>query len=239
MKPAVQLPFGIESYLLGPSKIIALGLNYRDHIAESVTVRSSGQDHEAPDEPVLFPKLASAIVGPDAEIVLPTILGEYQFPDERTDYEGEIAVIIGREGKDIPVASAWDYVMGITAANDVSQRNIQKSDRSGWFRGKSFDTFLPIGPRIVSASQFSDPENIHLETRLNGAVVQSGNSRQMIFPISEAINFVSRNFVLYPGDIILTGTPAGVGPLTHGDVVEVEVDQVGILRNTVRDPRHS
>jgi 2-keto-4-pentenoate hydratase/2-oxohepta-3-ene-1,7-dioic acid hydratase in catechol pathway len=192
-----------------------------------------------PDEPVLFPKLASALIGPDAEIVLPTILGEYQFSDERTDYEGEIAVVIGREGKDIPVASAWDYVMGITAANDVSQRNIQKSDRSGWFRGKSFDTFLPIGPRIVPPSQFSDLESISIETRLNGAVVQSGNSRQMIFSMSETINFVSRNFVLYPGDIILTGTPAGVGPVSHGDVVEVEVDQVGTLRNTVRDPRHS
>ncbi|HKK49676.1 MAG TPA: fumarylacetoacetate hydrolase family protein, partial [Alkalispirochaeta sp.] len=154
-----------------------------------------------------------------------------------TDYEGEIAVIIGREGQDIPAAAAWDFVMGITAANDVSQRNIQKGDRSGWFRGKSFDTFLPIGPRIVPPSELADMEHIGIETRLNGAVVQSGNSQEMVFSIAETIAYVSRNFTLYPGDIILTGTPSGVGPLAHGDVVEVEVEQVGILRNTVRDPR--
>jgi len=237
MRPAVELPYGGEMYRLRPTKIVALGLNYRDHIKESVTVLSGGFDPVEPEEPVLFAKLASSMIGPDESVILPHILQDYQFADERTDYEGEIAVIIGREGQDIPAAAAWDFVMGITAANDVSQRNIQKGDRSGWFRGKSFDTFLPIGPRIVPPSELADMEHIGIETRLNGAVVQSGNSQEMVFSIAETIAYVSRNFTLYPGDIILTGTPSGVGPLAHGDVVEVEVEQVGILRNTVRDPR--
>lgn len=239
MMLGVELAHGTELYRLVPSKIVALGLNYDEHIKESVTVRSGGYDPVAPKEPVLFSKLASSLIGPDEVIVLPQILAEYQYPDERTDYEGEIAVIIGREGQDIPIDLAWDYVMGITAANDVSQRNIQKGDRSGWFRGKSFDTFLPIGPRIVPPADFTDLENITVETRLNGRVVQSGSSRQMVFPIAETLHYVSKNFRLYPGDIILTGTPAGVGPIAHGDIVEVEVDQVGTLRNSVRDPRVS
>ncbi|MFW5693952.1 MAG: fumarylacetoacetate hydrolase family protein [Alkalispirochaeta sp.] len=239
MRPAVELPYGDETYRLRPTKIVALGLNYREHIAESVTVQSGGFDPVEPDEPVLFAKLASAIIGPEETIVLPHILADYQFEDERTDYEGEIAVIIGREGFNISSRTAWDYVMGITAANDVSQRNIQKGDRSGWFRGKSFDTFLPIGPKIVPPSQFDDIDRIGIETRLNGNVVQSGHAGEMVFSIAETITYVSRNFTLYPGDIILTGTPAGVGPLAHGDTIEVEIEQVGTLRNTVRDPRQS
>ncbi len=239
MRPAVELPYGEETYRLRPTKIVALGLNYREHIKESVTVQSGGLDPVAPEEPVLFAKLASAMIGSGEEVVLPHILKDYQFADERTDYEGEIAVIIGREGRDIPAEAAWDFVMGVTAANDVSQRNIQKGDRSGWFRGKSFDTFLPIGPRIVPPSVFADIERIGIETRLNGEVVQSGNSEEMVFSIAETIAYVSRNFMLHPGDIILTGTPSGVGPISHGDTIEVHVDQAGTLRNTVRDPRHS
>ncbi|MEX2443357.1 MAG: fumarylacetoacetate hydrolase family protein [Alkalispirochaeta sp.] len=238
MRPVVELLHHGESYRLRPTKIVALGLNYRDHIKESVTIRSGGFDPVEPEEPVLFAKLASSLIGTGDLIILPHILAEYQFDDERTDYEGEIAVIIGREGKDIPIGAAWDYVMGVTAANDVSQRNIQQGDRSGWFRGKSFDTFLPIGPRIVPPSDFTDIEGIGIETRLNGTVVQSSNSREMVFSIAETINYVSRNFELYPGDIILTGTPAGVGPLVHEDIVEVEIEQVGTLRNAVRDPRY-
>lgn len=238
MNASLTLPFGSETLAIAPSKVIALGLNYRAHIAESVSVKVRGFDPVEPDEPILFPKLPSAIIGDGAEIVLPEILSSYEFDEERTDYEGEIAVIIGRGGRDIAVDGALDHVIGLTVANDVSQRNIQNGDRSGWFRGKSFDTFLPLGPRVVPVGEITDVQNLSVETRLNGTVVQSGNSGQMIFPIAETISFISRNFTLETGDVILTGTPSGVGPLAHGDRVEVTVGEIGTLTNTVRDPRH-
>lgn len=237
MKPVLRLPFGSTTLDIQPGKIIALGMNYRSHIRESGTVNVRGFDSNEPDEPILFPKLPTSIVGPGDAIRLPSILMDYRFPDERTDYEGELAVIIGRDGADIPVDRALEYVLGYTCANDVSQRNIQNNDRSGWFRGKGFDTFLPLGPRIVSPREIGDPGSLSIRTRLNGAVVQEGNTGQMIFSIPETIAFISRNFTLQEGDIILTGTPAGVGPLSHGDTVEVEVSNIGTLTNNVIDPR--
>ena len=239
MSTVIELPYSGGRYAVAPSKVIALGLNYRAHIQESVSVKVRGFDPVEPDEPILFPKLPSCIVGDGDEIVIPSILGSYSFDDERTDYEGEIAVIIGTGGRDIPVETAMEHVFGLTAANDVSQRNIQNGDRAGWFRGKSFDTFLPLGPRVVLASEIGDVQALAVETRLNGTVVQSGNSSQMIFPIAETIAFVSRNFTLSAGDIILTGTPSGVGPIAHGDRVEVEVEGIGTLTNTVRDARRA
>lgn len=181
--------------------------------------------------------MPSAIVGPGDAIVLPKILGDYRFADERTDYEGELAVIVGKECRDISKENALEYVLGVTCANDVSQRNIQNGDRSGWFRGKSFDTFLPLGPRIVPLTEIDDVQNLRLRTRINGETVQDGNTEQMIFPVAETIAFISRNFTLFPGDIILTGTPAGVGPLKGGDAIDVEIDGIGTLSNTVVDPR--
>jgi 2-keto-4-pentenoate hydratase/2-oxohepta-3-ene-1,7-dioic acid hydratase in catechol pathway len=237
MSTVLQLPTSRGVYDLTPSKVIALGLNYRDHIAESVSVQVRGFDTNEPDEPVLFPKLPSAIIGSGDPIRIPSILGDYSFPDERTDYEGEMAIIIGRGGSDIPLAEALDHVYGISCANDVSQRNIQNGDRSGWFRGKSFDTFLPIGPRVLLRDEIPDIQNLHIQTRLNGTVVQEGSTSQMIFPVAETIHYVSRNFTLNPGDVILTGTPSGVGPVAHGDIVEVEVEHIGILSNPVIDPR--
>lgn len=237
MRTALELPCSGGLYKVSPGKIIALGLNYREHIQESVSVKVRGFDTSEPSEPVLFPKLPDSIIGNDDAIRLPVILGEYRFSDERTDYEGELAVIIGKEGIDIPVDSAREYVYGFTCANDVSQRNIQNGDRSGWFRGKCFDTFLPLGPRVVPAEEIGDPGNLRIQTRLNGQVVQAGNTAQMITPLDQIVSFVSRNFRLYEGDIILTGTPAGVGPIAHGDVVEVEIEGIGTLRNPVIDPR--
>ncbi len=233
----LSLEYDNTRYTVAPSKVVALGLNYRAHIKESVSVRVKGFDTTEPDEPVLFPKLPSSIIGPDESIRIPAVLDTYSFNEERTDYEGELAVIIGTGGRDIAVADAIDHVLGFTCANDVSQRNIQNADRSGWFRGKSFDTFLPLGPRIVPAYKIPNVQDLVVKTRLNGVVVQEGNTGQMIFPIAETIAFVSRNFTLMEGDIILTGTPAGVGPLRHGDVVEVEIESIGVLRNRVEDPR--
>jgi 2-keto-4-pentenoate hydratase/2-oxohepta-3-ene-1,7-dioic acid hydratase in catechol pathway len=237
MKPVLEIPCARGVYSVTPSKIVALGLNYRDHIKESPSVKVRGFDLEEPDEPVLFPKLAGCVIGNGDAIRLPEILGEYRFPDERTDYEGELAIIIGKDGIRIPPESALDHVFGFTCANDVSQRNIQNGDRSGWYRGKCFDTFLPLGPRVVPAAELPDPRNLRIETRLNGTVVQSGNTAQMITPIEDIIAFVSRNFALREGDIILTGTPSGVGPISHGDVVEIEIKGIGTLRNPVVDPR--
>lgn len=237
MRRVLELASSVGPYRVSPGKIIALGLNYREHIQESVSVKVRGFDTTVPVEPVLFPKLADSIIGNDDAIRLPEILGEYAYPDERTDYEGEMAVIVGREGYNIPAEVALEHVYGFTCANDVSQRNIQNGDRSGWFRGKCFDTFLPLGPRVVLVQEIGDPGNLGIQTRLNGKVVQEGNTAQMITPLNRIISYVSRNFRLYEGDIILTGTPAGVGPLVHGDTVEVEIEGIGVLRNPVVDPR--
>ena len=222
-----------DSYTVGPSKIIAMGLNYRDHIAESLSVKVRGFSSDEPDEPVLFPKLPSVLVGPDQPIVLPAIAQTYGFDEPRTDYEAELAVIIGSTCKNVSVSEATGCIFGYTCMNDVSQRNIQDGDRSGWFRGKSFDTFGPIGPAVLLAGSCHDVQNLDISCRLNGRTVQSSNTRNMIFSVAEIVSFISRNFTLYPDDIILTGTPSGVGPLKSGDSVEVEISEIGVLRNPV------
>ncbi|MEE4112037.1 MAG: fumarylacetoacetate hydrolase family protein [Desulfobacteraceae bacterium] len=224
-----------ETYTVNPTKLIALGLNYRAHIAESVSVKVKGFTEEVPTEPLLFPKTPNVLVGPDEAIVIPRFLKQYGFKTLRTDYEAELALIIGNRCKDVPAPDALDQIFGYTCMNDVSQRNIQNSDRTGWSRGKSFDTFGPIGPQVVLARDLPDPQHLTIWCRLNGKTVQEGNTRQMIFKISEIIAFVSKNFTLMPGDIILTGTPSGVGPITHGDTVEVEIEGIGVLKNSVID----
>ncbi|MGD9209933.1 MAG: fumarylacetoacetate hydrolase family protein [Desulfobacteraceae bacterium] len=231
----LQLPFGDQSklYTVSPTKIIALGLNYREHIAESHSVKVSGFTQEIPKEPVLFPKTPNVLIGPDETIVIPEFLKDYNFKDLRVDYEGELALIISKDCKNVPEDAAYNVILGFTIMNDVSQRNLQTGDRSGWFRGKSLDTFGPIGPRIVPTEQIGDPQNLNIQTRLNQKVVQNANTCDMIFPIARIIAFISKNFTLKTGDIILTGTPSGVGQLHHGDTIEVEVENIGVLRNTV------
>ncbi len=224
-----------ESYPLRPTKIIALGLNYRDHIAESVSVKVQGFTTEEPAEPVLFPKTPNVLIPNGMPIVIPRFLKEYGFKDFRVDYEAELAFLIGRRCKHVPESSAFEYIFGFTCMNDVSQRNIQNSDRSGWFRGKSLDTFGPIGPRIVRTEDIGNPQNLNIVCRLNGKIVQQSNTRHMIFPVSAILAFVSKNFTLEEGDIILTGTPSGVGPIKHGDVVDVDIEKIGILSNPVHE----
>lgn len=221
------------TYTVAPSKIIALGLNYRDHIAESQSVKVSGFTDEIPTEPILFPKTPNVLVGSEAPIVIPEFLQNYQFDQPRVDHEAELALIIKSRGKNIAPAEALDFVLGYTCMNDVSQRNLQNSDRSGWFRGKSLDTFGPIGPCLVPADKIGDAQALDIQCRVNGRMTQSSNTRHMIFDIPTIVAFVSQNFTLLPGDIILTGTPSGVGPLKHGDVVEVEIENIGTLRNPV------
>ncbi|TVQ27402.1 MAG: FAA hydrolase family protein [Spirochaetaceae bacterium] len=234
---SVELPIhGVSpsaSYTLSPSKILCLGLNYADHIKESVSVQVSGFTPDVPKEPVLFPKTPNTLVGPGEPIRLPSILADYAFEDARTDHEAELALIIGTRMKDVDPEDALDYLFGCTCANDVSQRNIQNADRSGWYRGKSFDTFCPVGPVVVPISQMPDIHSLDISCRVNGRTAQSGNTSQMIFSVEFLLSFLSRNFTLEPGDLILTGTPSGVGPIRPGDVVEVEIAGIGILSNPV------
>jgi 2-keto-4-pentenoate hydratase/2-oxohepta-3-ene-1,7-dioic acid hydratase in catechol pathway len=222
-----------DTYLVNPTKIIALGLNYRDHIAESHSVNVRGFTDEIPVEPILFPKTPNVLIGHEEPIVIPAFLKDYRFDDLRTDYEAELAVIIKTQCKNVDLAGAMDVILGYTCINDVSQRNLQTGDRSGWFRGKSLDTFGPIGPRLVLAADLANPQELAIRCRLNGKTVQDSNTRHMIFPIPGIIAFVSRNFTLMPGDIIATGTPSGVGRINHGDVVEVDIENIGVLRNPV------
>lgn len=231
----VSLPIAnkTDRYEVNPTKIIALGLNYRSHIAESHSVKVRGFTDEVPEEPILFPKTPNVLIGPGEPIVIPAFLKDYHFEEVRTDYEAELAVIIGKKCKSIQPGQAMEYVFGYTCINDISQRNLQTGDRSGWFRGKSLDTFGPVGPRVVLRDDIPDPQNLHLECRLNGKTVQDSNTSYMIFPIAETIAFISKNFTLMPGDLIATGTPSGVGRIKHGDVVEVEIEGIGILSNPV------
>ncbi|MCL1994508.1 MAG: fumarylacetoacetate hydrolase family protein [Spirochaetes bacterium] len=212
-------------------KIIAVGLNYRDHVKESKVFSDSGQD--APSEPVLFAKTPNTLIGPGEAIVIPSHIKAYNFKNERVDPECELAIIIGKRGKRITEAAALDHVLGFTCFNDVSQRNIQKQDPSGWFRGKSFDTFGPIGPAVVPLKELGNPQALNINCKINGVVKQSANTADMIFSIPFLISFISHQFTLEEGDIIATGTPAGISPIVPGDIVEVEIEGIGVLKNPV------
>jgi len=198
-----------------PSKIVGVGRNYRDHAAEL--------GNAVPDtDPLLFLKAPSSLVVGGGEIVLPP-------ESSNVHYEGELALVIGRRIKAWPQELWLDALAGVCCANDVSARDLQKKD--GQFaRAKSFDTFCPIGPAIVPGL---DPSDLAIETRVNGATKQSARTSLMVFPPSFLVAYISRMMTLLPGDLILTGTPAGVGPLAAGDRVEVEIETVGILANSV------
>lgn len=233
---SIQLPYSKGGKIeIRPTKIIALGLNYLEHIKESGSVNVQNFTNEIPQEPVLFPKTPNVLIGPGEAIILPRFLQGYNFADCRTDHEAELAIIIRDRVKDLPAEEVFHHIQGYTCFNDVSQRNLQRSDKSGWFRGKSLDTFGPIGPIVIAPDQVGDVQALDIICRLNGKIVQQGNTAQMIFKIPELVSFISRNFTLEAGDIISTGTPSGVGPLQDGDVVEVEIEHIGILRNPVQE----
>jgi 2-keto-4-pentenoate hydratase/2-oxohepta-3-ene-1,7-dioic acid hydratase in catechol pathway len=201
---------------VNPGKIVCVGLNYAAHVTENDPTRV------VPDEPVLFMKPPSAVIGPGAPIVIAN-------PGNRTDFEAELAVVIGRTARNLAETQALDYVYGFTAGNDVSDRVLQRKDGQ-WVRAKGFDTYCPLGPWIETAL---DVSAVKVESRLNGEVRQSQTTASMIFPVPFLIAFISRVMTLEPGDVIMTGTPEGVGPMQPGDTIEIEIGGVGVLRNPV------
>jgi 2-keto-4-pentenoate hydratase/2-oxohepta-3-ene-1,7-dioic acid hydratase in catechol pathway len=195
-----------------PSKVIAVGLNYRSHIGNA----------EPAEYPGLFAKYPTSIVGPGADIVIPD-------DAENVHYEGELVIVIGKRAQGVSVEEAPDYIFGVTAGNDVSERNWQRDDLQ-WLRAKGADTFGPMGPAIVTGLNYND---LHVETRLNGEVRQAESSADLIFTVDHIVSYVSGYFTLHPGDVIFTGTPGSTRAMKPGDIVEVEVQGVGVLRNPV------
>jgi 2-keto-4-pentenoate hydratase/2-oxohepta-3-ene-1,7-dioic acid hydratase in catechol pathway len=210
-----------------PRKIICLGLNYRDHAAES------GMD--IPPEPILFSKYPTALIGHGAPIVVPEV-------SQQVDYEAELVVVVGRGGRHISEARAMEHVAGYAVGHDVSARDWQlNKPGKQWMVGKTFDTFAPVGPALVTPDEVPDPHALGIRLRLNGQTMQDSNTSQLIFRVDQMIAYLSKIFTLEPGDLIFTGTPPGVGMarkppvfLKPGDVVEVEIDRLGTLRNPVQ-----
>jgi 2-keto-4-pentenoate hydratase/2-oxohepta-3-ene-1,7-dioic acid hydratase in catechol pathway len=209
-----------------PPKIICLGLNYVDHAAET--------NAKVRDEPVIFIKPHTTIIGPNEKIIKPHFV-------KRLDYEGELAIVMGKKAKNIPISEAEKYVFGYTILNDVSARDFQFKDKQ-WTRGKSFDTFAPTGPCITTTNQLRNTDNLAIHTWVNGELRQNSSTKKMALSISEIVHHLSRVMTLQPCDIIATGTPAGVGfkmkppnYLRHGDVVRIEIEGIGVLENTVEE----
>jgi 2-keto-4-pentenoate hydratase/2-oxohepta-3-ene-1,7-dioic acid hydratase in catechol pathway len=198
-----------------PTKIVAVGLNYHDHIQEF--------GHEVPDHPILFIKPSTAVLEPGGTILLPP-------QSNQVDFEGELAVVIKQTAYQITVQAAPNYILGYTCFNDVTARDLQRIDGQ-WTRAKSFDTFAPIGPWITPEL---NPDSLQIITRVNGTIRQQSNTKHLVFPIYELVSFISHIMTLLPGDIIATGTPSGVGPLKPGDRVDIEIEGIGILTNLVR-----
>ncbi len=200
--------------VINPSKVIAVGLNYRDHAREL--------NMELPAYPLIFMKPSTSVIGDGNEIVFPAQTKELH-------YEGELAIVIGTLARTVPAEEADDFIAGFTCANDVTARDIQRMDGQ-WTRAKSFDTFCPLGPRVVKGI---DPTALAIATRVNGQVRQHSTTANMIFNVWDLVSFISGIMTLLPGDVIITGTPPGVGALLPGDTVEVEIEGIGILKNTV------
>ncbi len=198
-----------------PSKIVGVGLNYKAHAKE--------MDHPLPEEPVLFLKPSTSLIGPEYYIHYPKM-------SSRVDYEAELAVVIKKQGKDIPLENVKDYILGYSCFNDITARDLQKMDGQ-WGRAKSFDTFSAMGPWIITDL---DPSNLQIESYLNGELKQSCKTSDMIFDVPTLISFISKVMTLEPGDIITTGTPPGIGPMQRGDSIDIRIEGIGLLRNTVR-----
>ena len=202
-----------------PSKIVCVGRNYREHAREL--------GNEPPSEPLIFFKPPSSVIGPEENVVYPSL-------SERVDFEGELAVVIGKPCRNFrPEEDARAYIRGYTCLNDLTARDLQRKDGQ-WWRAKGFDTFCPVGPVV---SDHLDPwKGVTVETRVNGELKQHGTTRDFIFPLEEIIRYCSQVMTLVPGDVIATGTPAGVGPVKPGDVMEISIAGIGTLRNRVVKP---
>ncbi len=225
IRPAPEVR--LRAPISNPQKVICLGLNYRDHAQET--------NSPIPSEPVLFSKFSSAIIGPEDPIVLPSV-------SQQVDYEAELACIISRRGRHIPKEQGLEHVAGYTVFHDVSARDYQIGKPGGqWLSGKTFDTFAPLGPALVTKDDVPNPHVLDIRCTVNGEVLQSSNTRHLIFSVEDIIAYCSHIFTLEPGDVIATGTPGGIGftrkPqrfLKHGDVAVIEVARLGALRNPVR-----
>ncbi|WP_260703237.1 fumarylacetoacetate hydrolase family protein [Edaphobacter flagellatus] len=202
-----------------PSKIVCIGRNYKEHAAEL--------GNEVPKEPLLFLKPPSSLLAPGGTVTMPAL-------SKRVDYEGELAIVIGQRCSHLsPAEDPLDYVRGYTIVNDVTARDIQKSDGQ-WTRGKGWDTFCPVGPIVSDEIDPLDGDRVTITTRLNGQVKQSGSTADLIFPLDFLLRYISASITLEPGDLIPTGTPAGVGPVAAGDTVEVEITGLGVLSNSFK-----
>lgn len=208
-----------------PGKIVAIGLNYLDHIREA--------GMQAPVAPLVFTKFTSSVIGPDDPVIVDPNL------TQRVDWEVELTAVIGHRARHVGPQDALEHVFGYTIANDISARDLQFGDGQ-WVRGKSLDTFCPLGPVVVTADEIPDPQDLGLRTRVNGETMQDSSTREMLFGVAELIAYCSHSFTLEPGDVVLTGTPWGCGEfmeprryLRAGDTVEVEIDGIGTLRNPV------
>lgn len=200
-----------------PSKIVCLGVNYRSHAGE--------MNSQLPPSPLIFLKPPTSIIGPEDKIIYPEM-------SQRVDFEGELGVVMKKKASHILPLEVPEYVLGYTCFNDVTARDLQKPDGQ-WTRAKGFDTFAPFGPCIETDI---DPTNLPIETYLNGELKQKSNTSNLIFPVKEVISFISRVMTLLPGDVIATGTPGGIGPMTPSDVIEVKIAPIGVLRNYVVKP---
>jgi 2-keto-4-pentenoate hydratase/2-oxohepta-3-ene-1,7-dioic acid hydratase in catechol pathway len=211
------MPFrGVKTLApVAPSKVIAIGLNYADHARE--------QNLPLPKEPLFWFKAPTSLLPDGGKIQIP-------YPQHRTDFEAELAIVIGRKARNVSAAAAARFILGYTAAEDISDRTIQKSE-SQWARAKSFDTFTPLGPYIETKL---DPQNLTIQLFQNGQLRQSSNTNQLIFNCAQLVSFVSTNMTLMPGDVIVTGTPSGVGPIASGDRLEVRIQGLTPLVNTVK-----
>ena len=215
----------IHAPIARPQKVIGIGLNYEDHAAET------GAD--IPEKPIVFAKYPNTVIGPGEAIRIPPIT-------EQADYEAELAVVIGRAARNVSESEALDYVFGYANANDVSSRDLQFSEGGEWTRSKSIDTFCPLGPFIATTDEIVDPQDLSIRCILNGEVMQDGTTSKMIFPVAELVSFLSQGMTLVPGDVIVTGTPPGVGSardpqvwLQAGDEVTIEIQGLGTLTNPV------
>ena len=197
-----------------PSKIVCLGVNYRSHAGE--------MNSQPPSSPLIFLKPPTAIIGPEDKIIYPEM-------SQRVDYEGELGVVIKKKASHVSSQDVLDYVLGYTCFNDVTARDLQKLDGQ-WTRGKGFDTFAPFGPCIETEL---DPKNTPIETYLNGKLKQKSDTTELIFPVNEIISFISHVMTLLPGDIIASGTPGGIGPMSPDDTIEIKIAPIGVLRNYV------
>jgi 2-keto-4-pentenoate hydratase/2-oxohepta-3-ene-1,7-dioic acid hydratase in catechol pathway len=215
--------------------LFCVGWNYSEHFAEGQGIRGPNDSpQDLPEYPALFSKQPNTVVGPEAPIWHPAPVSD------ELDWEVELALIVGTPGRDISEAKAYEHVFGYTVGNDVSVRDVQRRHGGQWFKGKSFDSHAPLGPWIVTADELSDPHSLHITLRVNGVTKQDSNTRFMVFRIPRIIKELSTGVMLEPGDVVLTGTPEGVGfarkpPefLRVGDVMEAEIEQIGVLRNTV------